>query len=385
MAISFAYLNNPSEVKFNGNDISKVVYNGNVVWEKTKLYTLTISVIETTNIHGTEFPYWIKILSSDGGVLLDESSTGIEHNINVAEGTEITIILDTLRTDCNKYRNLVYNLPGDSLNYNFGNSSFNMNGIDNGGLYGTPRSDTITYTNTSHVTINSDMTIKPTDTLLFKRAIYIYADQDSYGTSPITNARLGYRVDPINGGDGVTRYISVNDVRTEYWFFMAETRIQRFSWSFDLDQSSYYVYSSLTNQYLTRDDLVNSGGAGVSGDTYELYLKSYSYQYMTLTNNGRTDGTYSITVYNPNNVDLYFIYNTLMAFDGNFQNWDGLNDTTSVLVSANSSRNISISENMFATTLGGGFTVGGVRWVTYANGLDPAGGGINPNYTKVTA
>lgn len=64
----------------------------------------------------------------------------------------------------------------------------------------------------------------------------------------------------------------------------------------------------------------------------------------------------------------------VLLFDDDAKKWTGLNDVKSVTIGANQTKQVSISENFFATTVAFSYINSGERLITYVNSLTTSGG-----------
>ena len=62
-----------------------------------------------------------------------------------------------------------------------------------------------------------------------------------------------------------------------------------------------------------------------------------------------------------------------MCFFNDAKNWSGLKDVESIYISPYGFKYVSISENVFATSITCSYVRGGERIITYANNLDTDG------------
>lgn len=93
------------------------------------------------------------------------------------------------------------------------------------------------------------------------------------------------------------------------------------------------------------------------------------YNFLFLTNLGKENGKWKISVSNPLSISINVYYNEKMCFEDDGKYWTGLKDIKNKIVSANSSSLFYISTNFFATTITFSYIKDGVRLVTYANDL----------------
>lgn len=98
------------------------------------------------------------------------------------------------------------------------------------------------------------------------------------------------------------------------------------------------------------------------------------YTYLTISNAGKSGSSWKINIKNPFSESITVYYNAKMCFDDDAKKWTGLNDVKSVTIGANQTKQVSISENFFATTVAFSYINSGERLITYANSLTTSGG-----------
>lgn len=99
----------------------------------------------------------------------------------------------------------------------------------------------------------------------------------------------------------------------------------------------------------------------------------YVYTYLKIDNKGKSNGSWNINITNPLSKGITVYYNSKMCNFNDAKNWTGLSDVTSVYIPANSSRQVTISENWFATSITISYIANGNRLISYADGLSTNG------------
>ena len=107
----------------------------------------------------------------------------------------------------------------------------------------------------------------------------------------------------------------------------------------------------------------------------DVYSKMYDYyEYLKISNWGKVNGKWQIKISNPLSTSITIYYNTKMCFENDAKNWENLNDVSSVTLLANSSVNVYISTNWFATSIAICYiNSNGYRLITYADSLGTNG------------
>lgn len=124
---------------------------------------------------------------------------------------------------------------------------------------------------------------------------------------------------------------------------------------------------------------------GLSGDgsmTINRRTVLVAPTYLSLSNVGKSGGTWRIKITNPFSYSITVYYNEKMCFSDDAKNWTGLNDVVSVTISANSSKTVNISENWFATSIAISYITDGYRIISYADNLS-TGGGIKVYHNNI--
>lgn len=103
------------------------------------------------------------------------------------------------------------------------------------------------------------------------------------------------------------------------------------------------------------------------------YSQARQYEYPTLEVVSKTGSTWLIRVENTSSAGINLEYNSKMCFFNDAKNWAGLNDVVSKYFAPYEFKYVSISENVFATSITCSYVRGGERIITYANNLDTDG------------
>ncbi len=103
------------------------------------------------------------------------------------------------------------------------------------------------------------------------------------------------------------------------------------------------------------------------------YSQARQYEYPTLEVVSKTGSTWLIRVENTSSAGINLEYNSKMCFFNDAKNWTGLNDVVSKYFAPYEFKYVSISENVFATSITCSYVRGGERIITYANNLDTDG------------
>lgn len=105
--------------------------------------------------------------------------------------------------------------------------------------------------------------------------------------------------------------------------------------------------------------------------------------FLTFTINGKSDGVWSVTIKNPNSFSVDIEYNSKMCFKGDAKDYGGCEDRVGITIGANSSEEVSISENGLAgyITARINFCSQGIAYsaVTYAKGLSKSSSSVTEN------
>lgn len=112
------------------------------------------------------------------------------------------------------------------------------------------------------------------------------------------------------------------------------------------------------------NQLNKDGTMNISQWTYKAF------KYLSLINLGKNNGKWKIRIKNPLKQEITVEYNKKMCFEGDAKNWTGLKDVESISISANSSKDVEISTNVFATCIAISYKIDGYRVISYANGLN---------------
>lgn len=106
-------------------------------------------------------------------------------------------------------------------------------------------------------------------------------------------------------------------------------------------------------------------------------------EFLTFTINGKSDGVWSVTIKNPNSFSVVIEYNSKMCFKGDAKDYEGCEDRVGMTIGANSSEEVSISENGLAgyITARINFCSQGIAYsaVTYAKGLSKSSSSVIEN------
>lgn len=107
----------------------------------------------------------------------------------------------------------------------------------------------------------------------------------------------------------------------------------------------------------------------------DVNSKMYDYyEYLQISNLGKVDGKWQIKISNPLSTSITVYYNEKMCNFDDAKNWNNLSDVTSLTLLGNSSDNVSISTNWFATSIAICYiNSAGYRLVTYADSLNANG------------
>lgn len=107
--------------------------------------------------------------------------------------------------------------------------------------------------------------------------------------------------------------------------------------------------------------------------TTEEQAEREGYPYLDLDIADSKFGAWIIEVINPYDFDITFKYNGKMCFDEDAKNWSGLEDLVTTTVNANTSTEIFVNTNWFATTVVVGWVYENKLLITYANNLSDGG------------
>lgn len=149
------------------------------------------------------------------------------------------------------------------------------------------------------------------------------------------------------------------------------TSINSGSWyCSELNYAAYYyaglsIASPSSGGWIWAFDLTNSSATKYVSFSNTLDARLY----------GKVDGKWKIRVYNYTGSTVSMYYNSKLAYESDAKNWTtSLKDvnTTPITIYNNSYTDIYISTNWFATTAAISYTKGGMRYVTYCNGLNNA-------------
>lgn len=102
-----------------------------------------------------------------------------------------------------------------------------------------------------------------------------------------------------------------------------------------------------------------------SPNTYEIA----DAHFLALSVINKNNGSWSIKIQNTSDHVLTIYYNSKMCFKDDAQKWINLSNVISIVVSANSSAIVQISENVFATSIAVSYISNGYRLITYADNL----------------
>jgi len=107
----------------------------------------------------------------------------------------------------------------------------------------------------------------------------------------------------------------------------------------------------------------------------DVYSKMYDYyEYLQISNFGNINGKWQIKISNPLSTSITVYYNTKMCFENDAKNWENLSNVSSLTLLGNSSVNVYISTNWFATSIAICYIdSAGHRLITYADSLGANG------------
>ncbi|MCD8295779.1 MAG: hypothetical protein LUE27_11160 [Clostridia bacterium] len=116
-------------------------------------------------------------------------------------------------------------------------------------------------------------------------------------------------------------------------------------------------------------------GTILYSDLYDEILSVIGeyYNYLSLSINSKSSGTWSITIENRTDSKLTCEYNSKMCNLNDAKYWTNLEDISTVTISSGSKAIVYISENWFATSIACSYIVDGFRIITYANKLKKSG------------
>ncbi|MBR1891566.1 MAG: hypothetical protein IJ811_03615 [Clostridia bacterium] len=160
-------------------------------------------------------------------------------------------------------------------------------------------------------------------------------------------------------GEEVFVYISEN--------FLATTIATRL---FGLNSGIYVLYAYANE--------LNVNNQGVMNMNTEI-----RFNYLDITNLGRSGSGWRIRITNPFSVGISVYYNKKMCNYSDAQNWTNLSDISTIYIAPNSATTVYISENWFATSIAMSYIYGQNRLITYANGLSN-NGGISIHYNQIS-
>lgn len=344
-------------------DITKVYFNDVLVWEQIQTQTLTLPIIQDPDGN-----YYNLTVTTTGGETLFSGLSNAVQTITITKDENIRIELTTLNINCRYAVNLVrqgsstiitsYSIPQDK--------------------YGRCTSDTLTI-RSSYFSMTADIVIEVLN--YTKYNIKVSAYKVDLGGATVT---LKYRKSSTTN-TGVYNEVEITGTsasNTTDYYFIYDT-LFTLSPNSGTDSSTDYFYNSLRNEYSATIYTSKQYATALHDDTV-IYIRKYNYNYMTLTNNSKSGSTYSITINNPNHLDLTFTYNSLMSYSSDLRNWTGLSNLHNVTVNGDGSTTVSISENWFADAAGGSFVAGDLRYITYGNALSDSGA-ISLHYNQVSA
>ncbi len=147
----------------------------------------------------------------------------------------------------------------------------------------------------------------------------------------------------------------------------------------DYNQSSWFCSELIYASYL-------SAGIDVWGNSFpsctprEIYENSNTYEiadynyivdhaYLEVAVSGKSGNTWQITITNISSYTRVVAYNAKMCSKYGAKNWSGLSDVMFVLLEANSSVTVDITENVFATCIAVSYVASNYRFITYADQL----------------
>ena len=149
-----------------------------------------------------------------------------------------------------------------------------------------------------------------------------------------------------------------------------------------------YSSSKTVTIYDTYDFEENNNYSGLEGEiinylyslqlngvlkTYDLNITYDFSHFLRLKTISKNNSTWTIEVKNPNSTKVDFIYNKKMCHFDDAKNWTNLTDVSYGTVLGNSTTIVSISENLFATSVSFSFFSGSYKYMIFGDGLDTEG------------
>ncbi len=215
-----------------------------------------------------------------------------------------------------------------------------------------------TYTRTPHTIASDDMSI-----VTKGNGIWVVQLTNTYGEDVTLkyNTTMCFESDAKNW-TGLTNVESVtlSSGKSTIVFISEYGFATTIATCFVTSNHNYYVYANNLYEY----------GSMTIKRTSVMTVVTY----LTLSNLGKSNGSWSIKITNPLNQAVTVEYNTKMCFTDDAKNWSGLSDIGTVTIAANSSATVSISTNWFATAIAVSYELEGYRIISYANELDTSGG-----------
>lgn len=162
------------------------------------------------------------------------------------------------------------------------------------------------------------------------------------------------------------------------------------SWTNLKDIDSFNLSSDTSKfVYISENGFATHIAARFISNIYEYYIYAnnlsingtmtigrrteYVYNYLQITNQGKTNGKWNIKIMNPLTKGITVYYNSKMCNFNDAKNWTGLNDIKSVYVSAKGSCVVPISEYWFATSIAISYIYNNYRLISFADNLSTKG------------
>lgn len=152
--------------------------------------------------------------------------------------------------------------------------------------------------------------------------------------------------------------------------------------------SPYLIdYSGLTNfvcgihTFADSSETPAYNGGTVLNEFIFYYMNSFTssrnedseYEYPIVSIFMKSGSKWFIWVENTSSAGINLEYNSKMCFLNDAKNWSGLNDVVSIYIAPYALNIMTISENVFATSITCSYVRGGERIITYANNLNADG------------
>ena len=124
-----------------------------------------------------------------------------------------------------------------------------------------------------------------------------------------------------------------------------------------------YTHSDNHRYVFYADEISKNSTLNAKGNILDERIK------ISLT--GKSNGYWGVTIKNDTGAERDFYFNSKMCFESDAKNWDGLKDVSWINIGKGCSRSVNIKENGSATSIAICYIENDIRYICYANDLDP--------------